>query len=259
LPVEAVTGLACFEIPSAGNYRIFLPLGDKKIYSFDLFGRQVKGWIRPSMEETAVKPVQHLKSQNKDFLFITSKSGRILVTDLQGKPLIQPRNKVIFSPRSAFYLNKTNNKGTFLTTSQDGKLVYLKNDGKTSDLKFNNFSPDHVFYYLDFNIDNVQEFIYFDLNKIYFYNRFQKLLYDYSFPSQILPPFLLKLSSAEIILGTVSPKTGDIYLFGKKGLLPVDPLIRGNTAFDVKNINEDPGTILVIGAGKYLRNYQLSK
>jgi hypothetical protein len=259
LPLQAVTGLTCVELPSAGNYQIYLPLEDKKIYSFDVFGRQQVGWAKPAMNEFAAKPVQHLKVQGKDYFFTISRNGQVLITDIRGKPVVQPKSKIPFSTRSGFFLNKTNNKGPFLTSSREGKLLYLRNDGKTTDLKFNNFTQDHIFYYADINSDKIQEFIYFDLNKIYCYNRFQKLLYDYTFPSQILSPFMLKSPSGDILLGAVSQKSGDIYLFGKKGLLTVDRAIRGNTPFDLRIINPDLGTSLVIGTGKYVRNYLLSK
>jgi len=259
LPLQAVSGLSCYESPSPGNYHIYLQLEDKKIYAFDVQGKQSAGWLKPFLSEFVGKPVQLLTFRGKEFFFITSKSGQVLITDNRGKPIIKPKNKSVFSARSLFYLNMTNNKGDFITSSSDGKLLYLRTDGKTSDLKFNNFTPDHVFYYADINNDKIQEFIYFDLNKIYCYNRFQKLLFDYTFPSQTLTPSLMKSPSGEILIGTVSPKSGDIYLFGKNGLLTIDPAIRGNTPFDLRIIDPDQGTNLLIGAGKYIKNWLLPK
>ena len=257
LPLQAVSGLACLEFPSPGNYHLYLQLEDKKIYAFDVHGRQQAGWEKPSMSGFMEKPVQLLTLRGKEFFFITAENGQTLITDNRGKPVIRPKNKSLFSARSLFYLNKTNNKGDFITSSNDGKLLYLKTDGKTSDLKFNNFTPDHVFYYTDINSDKVQEFIYYDLNKIYCYNRFQKLLYDYSFPTPVLAPFMMKSPSGEILMGTVSPKSGDIYLFGKKGMVTIDPAVRGNTPFDLRIIDPAKGTNLLIGAGKYIKNYLL--
>jgi hypothetical protein len=259
LPLHAVSGLACIESPQPGNYHIYLQLDDKKIYAFGVNGKQQSGWEKPAMSDFVEKPVQLLTLRGKEFFFITSRSGQVMITDNKGKPIIKPAKKSMFSARSRFYLNKTNSKGDFITSSNDGKLLYLRTDGKTSDLKFNNFTPDHVFYYTDINNDKVQEFIYFDLNKIYFYNRFQKLLYDYAFPTQVVPPFLMDSPTGEIMMGTVSPKTGDIYLFGKKGLLTIDPAIRGNTPFDLRIIDPDQGASLVIGSGKYIKNWLLAK
>jgi hypothetical protein len=259
LPLHAVSGLAIYEFPSPGNYHIYLPLEDKKTYAFDVHGKQEAGWEKPSASEFPKKPLQLLNLRGKEFFFITSKNGQVLITDKRGKPIIKPRNKSGFSARSLFYLNKTNNKGDFITSSFDGKLLYLRTDGKISDLKFNNFTQDHLFFYADINNDKIEEFIFFDLNKIYCYNRFQKLLFDYTFPSQILTPFILNSPSGEILIGTVSPKSGDIYLFGKKGLLTIDPSIRGNTPFDISIIDPDQGTSLLIGAGKYIKNWLLPK
>ena len=259
LPLQAVSGLACFESSSHGNYHIYLQLEDKKIYAFDVNGKQQSGWEKPAINDFVEKPVQLLTFRGKEYFFITSRSGQVMITDNRGRLIIKPVKKSLFSTQSLFYLNKTNNKGDFITSSIDGKLLYLKTDGKTSDLKFNNFSTDHIFYYADINNDKVQEFIYFDLNKVYFYNRFQKLLYDYNFPTPVLRLVMMKPPSGEILMGTVSPKSGDIYLFGKKGLLAIDPAIRGNTPFDTRIIDPEQGINLLIGAGKYIKNYLLPK
>ena len=89
--------------------------------------------------------------------------------------------------------------------------------------------------------------------------RFQKLLYNYTFPSQTLPPFMMRSPSGEILIGTTAPKSGDIYLLGEKGFITIDPVIRGNTPFDLQIIDPDQGTSLLIGAGKHLKNWLLSK
>jgi succinate dehydrogenase flavin-adding protein (antitoxin of CptAB toxin-antitoxin module) len=259
LPLQSVSGLACFESSSTGNYHIYLQLEDKKIYAFGVHGKQQSGWEKPSVNEFIEKPVQLLTLRGKEFFFLTSRSGQVMITDNRGRLTIKPGKKSLFSTQSLFYLNKTNNKGDFITSSNDGKLLYLRTDGKTSYLKFNNFTPDHVFYYSDIDNDKIPEFIYFDLNKVYCYNRFQKLLFNFTFPTRVVPPFMMNSPSGEILMGTVSPKTGDIYLFGKKGLLTIDPAIRGNTPFDLQVIDPDQGTSLVIGAGKYIKNWLLAK
>jgi hypothetical protein len=74
-----------------------------------------------------------------------------------------------------------------------------------------------------------------------------------------MTPFMMKPPSGEILIGTVSPKSGDIYLFGNKGLITIDPAIRGNTPFDLRIIEPDQGTNLLIGAGKFVKNYLLPK
>jgi hypothetical protein len=259
LPLQAVSGLVCYENSAPGNYQLSLQLVDKKIYAFDIYGKQIAGWEKPSPGEFAVKPIQILNLRGKEFFFITLKSGQVLITDKRGKPVIKLKNKTLFSSGSMFYLNKTNNKGDFITSSVDGKLIYLKTDGKTTDLKFNNFTKDHVFYYADINSDKIQEFIFYDLNKIYCYNRFQKLLFDYTFPSQTLVPFMMRSPSGEVLIGTVSSKSGDIYLFGKNGLIPIDPAVRGNTPFDLRIVDPSQGISLLIGSGKYVRNWLLTK
>jgi hypothetical protein len=103
------------------------------------------------------------------------------------------------------------------------------------------------------------EFIYFDLNKLYCYNKFRKLLYDFSFPPTTGKPFMVKFPDGEMHIGAITPKTGDVFLFGKNGTIYLDPVIRGNTPFDLGILDPDLGTSILIGDGKYVRNFLLSK
>jgi hypothetical protein len=256
---RASAGIACLPSGKPGEYVLYLQLSDKKIHAFDLNGKERKDWAKLALGDFSEKPVQVLSLRGKDYLFLTGRNGELLVTDKTGRQIIKPSAKSLFSAKSSFYLNKTNNKGDFLTSTNDGKLVYLRTDGKTSEVKFNNFTPGHIFYYVDINRDQIQEFMYFDLNKLYCYNRFQKLLFDYTFSSTVLEPVMTNYPSGEFILGTVSPKTGDIYLFGKKGMITLDPAVRGNTPFDLWKPDNETGVNLVIGSGNMIRNYLLPK
>ena len=171
--------------------------------------------------------------------------------------MIRIKNKVLFSPYTSWYVNKTNKKGELLTTTVDGKLIYVALDGRTSIVQFNEFTPRHLFFYEDLNCDHSEEFTYFDSNRLYSYDRFQKALSENTFPAGTSSPFLIHFPSGENKLGMVSPKTSDIYIFGKKGLMPVDPVIRGNTRFDIGLLDAEKGTSLVIGSGKFVKNFIL--
>ena len=87
----------------------------------------------------------------------------------------------------------------------------------------------------------------------------KKLLYDYTFPPFTESPFTVILPNGDLRIGAVSTKTGDVYLFGKKGLISLDPVIRGNTPFEIGVIDHEQGTSLIIGAGKYIKNFLLTK
>ena len=119
----------------------------------------------------------------------------------------------------------------------------MRDNLKTSEATFNLFSPAHLFFYEDFNNDRKYGFIFYDKGKIYYYDRFYKLQYSYG----------------KRWIGAVSSPANEIYLFGKEGLIEMEPGIRGNTAFTVGTYGNENHWNLIVGSGKSLKNYRLPK
>ena len=260
LPQKATAGLSLFSITSNSPIQILIPLADNKVHNFDLRGKPLKNWLFPSPGEEIDKPVQQLKVKNKDVLIITGKSGHLMITDNKGKRLIKTSGNPRFSANSKCYINKTNRKGVLLTTSNSGKVIYIKENGQTSEASFNIFTPDHTFFYTDINQDGTAEFIFFDKHTIYYYNRFYKLIYSYSFPHEIrTAPILFEIPGDKKYIGVFSEPTKEIYLFGKNGLIPTDAVIRGTTGYDIGKMSATGGLEMIIGSEKNIRNYHLSQ
>jgi hypothetical protein len=258
LPFHATTGLTLSELGKNKEPRIFIPLSDKKIHAFDLDGKSVPSWPDPGMSEGINQPIQVLHSGNKDFIFIIGKDGRLLVTDRKGKTIMNAAKNVRVSINNRFYVNRTNRKGLFLTTDQTGKVLYFQESGRTTEVTFNIFTNNHTFLYEDINNDGSFEFIFYDHNKIYVYDRFYKLIFSYIFRREItVPPFIIELPGGEKRIGAVSGPANEIYLFGIRGLIDALPGIRGNTAFTIGNLGSDPRLKLLIGAGNNLKSYAL--
>jgi hypothetical protein len=258
LPAKATAALTLADLGKNKDQRIFIPLADKKVHAYDLDGNSIGNWPLPGIAEGISQPVQVLHSGNKDYIFITGKTGRLLVTDRHGKAIMRAASNIRVSGNNKFYINKTNRKGLFLTTDQTGKVLYFQESGRTTEATFNIFSNNHTFLYEDINNDGSYEFIFYDRNKIYYYNRFYKLIYSYLFRRDItINPFIIDLPAGEKRIGVVSGSANEIYLFGINGLIDILPGIRGNTAFTIGNPGSDKRMKLLIGAGKNLKCYSL--
>jgi hypothetical protein len=252
--------LTLTEIGKNKEPRIFIPLADKKVHAFGIDGKSITNWMEPVMNEGISQAVQVLHSGNKDYVFLTGKNGHLLVTDRKGKPQMRAGKNVRVSVTNKFYNNKTNRKGLFLTTDPTGKVLYFQESGRTSEATFSIFSNSHTFLYEDINNDGSYEFIFYDRNKISFYNRFYKLVYSYVFRRDLsVTPFIIDLPGGEKRIAAVSGPANEIYLFGINGLIDILPGIRGNTAFTIGTLGTDPGLHILIGAGKILKSYSLPK
>jgi hypothetical protein len=242
------------------GFKLLIPMSDNKIHAFDLNGVQAAGWLNPAMGEGITQQVQMVGTGKKEFLFIKGRNGHLLITDGKGRPLMKPAKDLLFSKQNRFYLNKTNKKGTFLSTDPTGKIIYLKENWKTSEVTVNLFSPSHLFFYADINDDGKYEFIFYDRNKLFVYDHLYKLRYSYVFQREITtPPFLLSLPNGKKWISAVSGPANEIYLFGKDGLIELEPGIRGNSGITVVKIGNEGEWFLITGSGRTLKCYHLPK
>jgi len=260
LPVKSTNAATVFTFPGAKDFHILLALSDGKLHSFNLTGHQEEGWKNHLQNQEVKKEIQQLTVNHKLFFFIQGTDGQLKITDQKGNTRIKlPRNFRV-SSNAHFYVNKTNKKGLFITTDITGKVVYIQENGTITEASFPPLSPNHTFIYEDINNDGTCEYIFFDRNTLYYYNKFYKLSYIYSFRRDITtPPFLIKLPDGKKMIGFISEVSNEIFLFGKKGLIATDPGIHGNTLFDIDHVTDKTNLDLIIGSGKYLRSYRLSQ
>ncbi|RLD87770.1 MAG: hypothetical protein DRJ09_09645 [Bacteroidetes bacterium] len=255
---SATNGLNVFDYNKKRDYRILLAQSDKRIYNYYINGRKVKGWNNFKMADIVIKPVQHLIANHKDYLIVTDINNHVKIVSRKGKERIKIKGKLNKASNSNFYVNKTNSKGLFITTTTSGKLVYISASGRLRYTDFGKFSPDHFFLYDDFNSDGIPDFIYVDKNKLTVFNRFKKVLFNYTFDSNIaIKPAFFKLSNRKKVLGIVSDSERSIYLFDKNGNISISKELIGETPFTITSLNNNREVNLITGAGQLLLNYKI--
>lgn len=258
-PIRATNGLTLADYNQNGDYRILVAFRDNRLYSFTLDGMMAPGWELPSLPQEVSAPVQYLIYDHKDHLLFRDTSGHFLITDRRGNVRIRPAKPFPLAPRSVFGINQTAKKGAFLTTDLRGRIVLLAENGKISFLTCGTFSPDHTFRYEDINGNHIPDFIFFDRNVLSIYNRSMKLVYSYRFLHETAPPHLFRKINGRNLLGVYSRSSKEVFLFDSKGLVRLDPNIKGSTPFDIGNL--ETGTIinLVIGSGRTVKCFRLTQ
>ena len=259
-PLHATNGITVADWDNNLDYRIMVAFQDNRVYCFTLDGVSVPGWKRPNLKEEVADPVSDFTLGTKDYILISGVTGNTMILDQNGDPQITPGPKFMHAPLSGFHVNKTNKKGPFITTGPDGKVIFIHDNGKTSEVTLNIFSPGHRFFYEDIIGDGQSEFIFSDRNTIYYYDRNYKLVYSYAFRREISkPPFLVHGSAGKIMIGYVVPETNELFLFDQNGYHELESGIRGNTPFDLGYLENEAQLNLLVGAGKFLKNYRLPK
>jgi hypothetical protein len=259
-PLHATNGITVADWDQNHEYRIMVAFQDNRIYCFTLDGVSLYGWQRPNLKEEVNEPVFACFTGAKDYILVSGVTGNTMILDQNGAPRITPGPKFVHAPLSGFHINKTNKKGPFLTTGPDGKVIFISDNGKTTEVTLNLFSPEHRFFYEDITGNGQPEFIFSDRNSIYYYNRNYKLIYSYAFRREISnPPFLLHGSDGKAMIGFVVPETNELFLFDQNGYRELASGIRGNTPFDLGYLENGSQLNLLVGAGKMLKNYRLPK
>jgi hypothetical protein len=257
-PLHATNGITVVDWDNNGDYRILVAFQDNRVYCFSLNGVSVYGWKRPNMKEEITQPISCSRVGMKDYILISGITGNTMILDRDGEPQIMPGPKFSHAPLSGFHVNKTNKKGPFITTGPTGKVVFIQDNGKISEVTMNLFSPEHRFFYEDIIGNGQPEFIFSDKNSIYYYNRNYKMVYSYAFRREINnPPFVLHGIDGKVMIGYVVPETNELFLFDSKGYHELASGIRGNTPFDVGYLENNARQNLIVGAGNMLKNYRL--
>ncbi len=259
-PLHATNGITPFHEPWNRSYKVLVAFQDNRVYSFTLDGISVTGWKRPRMNTEITRQVSILSTGNKIRCFITDESGNTLITDLTGNTAIDPEPKFTHSPTAGFYPSRSTRKGAYVTAGPTGKIIFMQDNGRVTEVTLNLFSPGYRFFYEDISDNGYPEFIFIDRDKIFYYDRNYKLTYSYTFRHGInTPPFLLKGTGSKAMIGLIVPETRELFLFDKQGFRELEPGISGNTPFDIGYFANDKTAKLVVGDGKYLKCYRLTQ
>ncbi|RLD82280.1 MAG: hypothetical protein DRJ15_02035 [Bacteroidetes bacterium] len=256
LKSKATNKLAVFDYDRDREYRILIALDDNRVYNFDIKGKKVDGWKNPLSKALVSSEVQHLREGGKDYLIITDDEGNVRITDRRGRNRINLKSDLVNGLQSDFYVNETNSKGTILTTNNDGKLVYIKTNGRLESTDFGDFSEEHHFLYEDFNNKGGKDFIFLDGNVLTVFDRFKNVIFTWEFENEIQSrPVIIPVSSREKIIGVVSEESGKIYLFDRNGNLLSTPDHIGKTQILIGSLKRDGQLNMIVGSGNTIYNY----
>ncbi|HPS74261.1 MAG TPA: hypothetical protein PLD52_08200 [Bacteroidales bacterium] len=258
-PLRATNGLTVTDYNNTRDYCIFVAFRDNRVYNFSLGGVLTEGWSLPKLSQPITRPVQYLVYNHKDHLAITGSEGEFLITDRRGEVRIKPAKPFTIALGSGFFLNRSGRNGALLTTDHQGHIILLAENGKTSSLTCNFFTPRHVFLYEDMTGNKVPDYIFFDRNILSYYNRSLKMFYSYHFTHPVAPPHIIRTVNNHTYIGIYSSSTREVFLFDRKGLVETESAIRGSTPFDLGNVENKTTANLVIGAGKAIKCYRLTQ
>lgn len=259
IKLSAKTSIGASVVKLKGlEYRIVVPLINQKVVAYTRDGKPDKSWSQPELEKRVNSDPILLENKGKEYLIFPLEKGNVLITDKNGKRIMNISKSFTNASKSAFYINETNNKGTMITTDSDGNLVYIPSSGSVTKTAFNSFSNDHIFLYEDTDGNGDRDFLYVDGKQLYIYDRMKNIIMQHHFTYKITDaPQLIKLKGKNTIIGVFSRKSSEIYLLQVKGSNENQPVLRGSTPFVVTKPTSTRPALLITGQGESLKAYEI--
>lgn len=257
LPAKASNPAAVFDYAGTKDYRILFVGNDRRIYNYDIHGKQVAGWHKHQINGEVTQPIQRLVFMHRDYIFAVADNGKIVVTNRRGQTRIEPENNFKNQPLSQFYLNRTNSKAPFITSDITGKLTYLRTNGKTSVTDFGDFTKQHIFFYAKLDKDGYFDFIYYDNHQVKAFDRFKKEILHVDLKNQVTTKPECITYDGKTALAMTSLSENRLLLLDRDGINQSIHTLAGNTPFDIGHMKRYGKQVIVVGLNDKLIKYVL--
>jgi len=256
LKSPATAGINVFDYEKTKNYRVFLPQG-KSVYLLTKSAKKNPGWKVFNAKNIVDKPVDHIRINKGDYLFVHEEGGKLNVLDRTGKTKIKLSKDVKIAENASINPGNFDGITKFVTTDQSGQLVSILQNGEVEIEKINTYSSDHYFTYQDIHGDKLKDFLFVEGNILSVYNHQKEKQFEYVMQEDVSEkPYVLTANDKQIV-AILSAKTNELVLLDKdKNVVNNSPLV-GSTEICVGKLYQNSRNSILVGSESYLYNYPL--
>lgn len=221
IPHKATASMAVFDYEDNKDYRFLIPTTNKRVLNYDKNWSQVKGWRFNKTQHKVEKSPQHFLLETIDYITLIDNRGKIYILDRKGKSKTRNfKHNFRVSENSKLYAAKTKDKkNVFICSSTSGNVYYIDpTDGNTGKLlSVKDFEEGHSFFYMDFNLDGENDFVFSNKNRVKVISNNREIFKWKSVNQEILYTLCYGTQNLNTRLGVVLEKDNKAYLFGPDG------------------------------------------
>lgn len=176
LPAPLSTDISVFDYENNGNYRIFAPCCNQKLYVYTKDGKMLETWTPFQTNDNIITPVQYFNINTMEYL-VFADNLKTYILNRRGEVRINVTDNFPKSKNSLFYAEQPSGEENpcFVTTGSSGEIKRIRMDGSCrSGAKSKHYSANHNFIAADINQDKKNEYIFTD----------EKLLEVFSIPAK---------------------------------------------------------------------------
>jgi len=259
LPAPLATEISVFDYAKDGNYRIFVPCSNQRIYVYTKDGSQLESWNPVETDNKIVTPVQYFNINDDEYLVFADRL-KTYILSRNGSTKIAVTTNFPKAPNTKFYVEAPGGISNlrFVTTNSSGQVQYITRNGSVHTQNFRDyFSANHNFILADINGDGENEYIFTDNRELVVYKSSGGQLFNYYFDGLITgKPNIFRFAVNDVRIGVVCADLNKIYLFDKDGKICSGFPLEGTTEFSIGVLNH-PNKYSVVCGGRenFLYNY----
>ncbi|MFB6342017.1 hypothetical protein ACE1ET_09845 [Saccharicrinis sp. FJH62] len=258
LPSGATTGLGLADYDNSRNYRIFIPVKDRRILLYSVDGNRVKGWNFGKTDHEVLRPVQHIRFGKRDYILCADRN-RVYILDRQGKERVTLSDQFSKNENVDFYPLAKGPGGAeaILTGDTQGNLVTIMMSGVVNKRKLPLKTQTYQMVVENIDGSGGTEIITVEGTSMKVFDYTGNLLFERVFPNNITDcPNIYKFSARDYKIGIVDRIQQNIYLFNNDGSEKSGFPLTGNTPFSIGFLKSSGSFNLIVGGrDNYIYNY----
>ncbi len=246
LPATATNGCSVFDFDQSKNYKVFVACSNRMIYTYEVSGKPMSGWLFSQPVSNVTKPLQNFNSQSKDYLVIFNNSGTVFVLDKKGSTRVALKQTLV-AEHSTFALisGDSLDEDHLVTTDTSGKIISIYFNGTVKPKSFGNFSADHSFTAADIDGDGNQDFIFLDHHQVKAFKQDGAEIYSRVFIETVLPEiFSFSFTPSQQQPGIGSFAENKFYILDKDGTISHGFPVKGFKGISSTNWGTEGKTVL---------------
>ena len=227
---DAITQpLSVFDYDNNRDYRL-LVTQEKSVLMLDLNGKSVKGFGFKSADSKILTQPKHFRIGKKDYIVLKSEE-KLYILSRRGSPRVTPKTTTKFSNEEVYVYN-----GNFTTTSKDGNLFSVDENGNTSTQSLNLNEQHHI----DATSKTLASLT---DNRLTIKNH--KVELDFGIYTA---PRIFYIND-KIYVTVTDKQTNKVYLFDSLGKSIPNFPVYGSSAIDIENADSDRNLEIVVKSG----------
>lgn len=247
LSAPAATEAVALGYEGQGKYRYFIGCQNNRIYGYRSGGNPLPGWRPVQLDAPLAFPLKYFLYGGKLRIFGVTEKGTLSLWNTQGILKERYSFETAFTHNFSMHFGAYDSTTYLVSTDTAGKTYMLYLNGDTLTQKFGDFSKAHHFLLSDLNGDGAESMIFAEGRKIQGYlpdgvQQFTLTLRD----SIAFKPRIYRLQGRPYI-GYVSSEDNRIFLIDQDGKPYSGFPLKGNTPFQIADMNRDGAKELIVG------------